>query len=87
MIEVENIQKWVCRGVDSRFYVASNRLFYYPITILFFSVTVFRFLLLVNSIFVGGIETVIAKFGQRLLVTNRLGLTFPLVTLENNVIQ
>ena len=55
MLEVENIQKWVFGGVDSRYYVASNRLFYYPLTILFFSVIVFRFLLLVNSIFVGGI--------------------------------
>ena len=27
MIEVENIQKWVFGGVDSRYYVASNRLF------------------------------------------------------------
>ena len=56
-----------------------NRLFHYLIIILFSSVTVFRFLLLVNSISVGGILTAIPKCRQRLLVTNRLQPIFPLI--------
>ena len=55
IIEAANIQNCVCRAVNARYLIASNRLLYYPITILFFSVIVFRFLLLVNCIFVGGI--------------------------------